>query len=184
MNKALLFIVSCFIFSGCAYAPRLTTGQNYHSVQSLTAQMNYEQPKFYDDQDKFTGLRTIAWSKKYSSNQDFDKLFTIIQGGTKQKNLYAIALIEINPRHQYLKCNTVYWLADNEIIKPASLKYDSSINDAPVSVTETISSFFSASDYKKMAFAKKIEYRVCNKESFFVQDEIDGLRKVFESAGI
>lgn len=172
------------LLAACAeYMPRLTTG-TYHSDASLDAQMHYEQPKFNNEIDKFTGLQRIAWVKRYSVGQDFDKFFLIVKKPSKSDGVYGITLSKTNSRHRYLACNSTDWLIDGEIVKPLKQQHDSTINHNPVSVTERIDVFFSANDFKKMSKAHSIEYRVCNEESFFVDDEIQGLRQVVDAAGL
>lgn len=176
MNKLVLLCLG-FALSGCG-----AINQQHQQIKS-----NVEQPVFKSEIDKFTGQKSVAWMKmyydsigRYANGKQFNKIF---HSSKKPDDKKPVGVININSdfgEHKYLRCHSVDWLADGEIVKPLHAEYESRVERSPhVHVNEGVSSYFAFDSFKKLAGASRIEYRICNDEFQMTPEELEALGHVF-----
>lgn len=94
---------------------------------------------------------------------------------TKVPNFVNLQFWKINKSWQYLNCHSVSMLADGLPFPSAKSKHEGNVGRSQV--TEIITVVFSHADVTKLSEAKTVEFKVCNTESRFSEDEMQDLRE-------
>lgn len=178
MKKIVIAILLANVLAGCAVV----------SEYRAEVRSKVEEPVFLSEIDRFTGEKKIHWIKNYydgdgyATNQKIDKGFFITIPKNAKDGTFFIATSKAFREHEWLRCHTINWLADGQMLKPISVKHESDIKKKPyVHVYETVFSAFTERDFNKIANSKIVEFKICNDEYSFTDEERNALQKVYNA---
>nr|WP_019365240.1 hypothetical protein [Pseudomonas luteola] len=133
---------------------------------------------FKKEIDRFTGETTISWISPAVFDTMVPNLFA--KPSNSASNNAMLFLSGSSKTWRYLHCNQTYWLVDGRPIKPTFQKHDGKMGGR--GVVEYIYNEFSLEQVKSMASASKVEFKICNDEYQFTQEQIDGFKQVVQAA--
>lgn len=131
--------------------------------------------RLVDETDRFTGIRTVAWSTVPSSPGTF-ALNSYAYVAESGESSYQLELLTWSSSGQYRDCNFVNWLVDGRRATELNTEYNHSY--AGSASAERFTLRVSRKTLEKLASAKKIEYQVCSDEGVATGEELEGIRQV------
>ncbi len=133
---------------------------------------------YSEDTDRFTGRKTISWTSAPSYGALAPNLFIHVEDGKAENGM--VFLSGSFKTWRYLRCSTTHWLADGARLPVVEQDHNGSTGGD--GVIEHISNLFGVAELKKIAAASTVEYKACNDEFRFTQDQLDGFKKAIGNA--
>lgn len=128
-------------------------------------------------QDRFTG--EMKFSTEFKPHLDGRLHPQIILTLDKDAKFKSAAFLLTGGFHgwKYLRCNETHWLIDGKPVELQKAVHHGDVANGGY-VVETMIQPLDASQLKSMNAVKSVEYKVCNDEYAFDQDDLSGLLEI------
>lgn len=165
--------------------------KNAFFVFALLTMTGYVFAEVKSESDRFTGSSSIKYTSDAGLSTNYRNpnrsggetlsLITTVSKDSSGKMSHFLFLRRIAKEWKYLNCRSIYWLVDDQPMKPVDSSFQSDVLRG-VGVAEGFIVILSDSQYKKMAAAAKVEVKICNDEFSFSSLDIAGMRETLGEA--